>query len=125
MLGAEGEVLGADDVPAVGGDTGDGPAVLGVLLRPVREDLPGADRVELLDAVEEEQPDVTRACGARAEVGCLGSDVGLGDRLAEQVETTGLLSITGLVGLAPAEAPGSARPNGPAVRSTGAGRPRA
>ena len=64
---------------AVGGQAGDAPAVLGVLLGPVGEDLPGADRVELLDAVEEQQPDVAAACGGLGlEVVCLVGWSGIG-----------------------------------------------
>ena len=60
VVGAEDKVLAPRDGPAAGGEAGDVPAVLGVLLRPVGEHLPGTDGVELLDTVEEEQPDVAR-----------------------------------------------------------------
>ena len=58
VVGTQDEVLRADDVGPAGGQARDRPAVLGVVPGPVREDLPGADGVELLDAVEEEEPDV-------------------------------------------------------------------
>ena len=58
VVRAEDQVLGAGDMRAVAGQARDRPAVFGVLLGPVREDLPRADRVQFLDPVEEQDPDV-------------------------------------------------------------------
>ena len=72
VVRAEGEALGAGDRLAVHRQAGDVPTVLGVLLRPVRQHLPGTDGVQLLDAVEEEQPDVASCvtpAGSGAGVG--------------------------------------------------------
>ena len=58
VVSTQDEVLRADDVGAAGRQARDAPAVLGVVPRPVREDLPGTDGVQLLDAVEEQEADV-------------------------------------------------------------------
>jgi hypothetical protein len=56
VVGTQDEVLRADDVGPAGRQARDPPAVLGVMPGPVRENLPGADGIELLDPVEEECP---------------------------------------------------------------------
>ena len=61
VVRAQDEALGGDDGAPSSRHARDGPAVLGVVQGPVREDLPRADGVELLDVVEQQQPDVAAA----------------------------------------------------------------
>ena len=70
VVRAEHQGLGADDGLTVGREAEGVPAVLGVLLGPVGEHLPGADGVQLLDPVEEEEPDL--AALVRSAVGWCG-----------------------------------------------------
>lgn len=70
VLGAKDQALCAGDILAADGQARDGPIVLvlGVVLRPIRKDLPGSDGVEFFDPVEEQHPDVARREGPGAAV---------------------------------------------------------
>ena len=81
VVRAEHQGLGADDGRAVGREAEGVPAVLGVLLRPVGEHLPGTDGVQLLDPVEEEEPDLPALSAAWSWSSGMGS-VGLGSCMA-------------------------------------------
>src|SRR4051812_28506680 len=72
VMGTERKSLGCADRLSVAGDAPGCPAVLRVSQRPVRKDFPGADRVELLDVVEDQETQVSstlRAGRARTAVG--------------------------------------------------------
>jgi hypothetical protein len=68
VVRAEDQGLGAADGAAVRGKAECVPAVLGVLLGPGGQHLPGADGVQLFDAVEQQDPDLAPPPIARCRV---------------------------------------------------------
>lgn len=75
---AEREPFRAGDGHSPGGETRDVPAVVGELLGPVGQDLPGSDRVELFHAVKQQQSDVIhRSSLARAGLAHPGQRAGV------------------------------------------------
>jgi len=84
-VGAYDHPFGGGDRAAIAGKQGDAPTILGMVARPVREDFPRADGVELFDIVEQQDPDVLRRCShALIKAGCRpGARVGRGSALRD------------------------------------------